>query len=164
MPNHQGPYLYRPPPATGACSLSSAHHLYAPQLKPEAEAEYRAIHAAVWPGVLAALERYHIVDYSIHYYPPLQLLVANFKYVGSDYDADMRGIGEDPETQVWWKVTDRMQESFVPGATGSGGPVPWWQVSRTGLLPKASMTIYVSFRNLRRSSGSRGRRSEACVD
>ncbi|TBU24826.1 rhamnose mutarotase [Dichomitus squalens] len=97
------------------------------KLKPEAEAEYRAIHAAVWPGVLAALERHHIVDYSIHYYPPLQLLVANFKYVGTDYDADMGGIAQDRDTRVWWKVTDRMQESFVPGATGSEGPVPWWQ-------------------------------------
>ena len=78
--------------------------------------------------MLAALERHHIIDYSIHYYPPLQLLIANFKYVGEDYDADMRGIGEDPETQRWWKVTDGMQESFVEGATGSGGTIPWWQV------------------------------------
>ena len=98
------------------------------QLKPEAEAEYKAIHAAVWSGVLAALERHHIVDYSIHYYPPLQLLIANFKYTGSDYDADMKGIAEDPETQRWWKVTDGMQESLVAGATGSGGAIPWWQV------------------------------------
>ena len=78
--------------------------------------------------MLAALERHHIVDYSIHYYPPLQLLIANFKYTGSDYDADMRGIAADPETQRWWKVTDHMQESLVDGATGSGGAIPWWQV------------------------------------
>ena len=104
------------------------------QLKPEAEAEYKAIHAAVWPGVLAALERHHIVDYSIHYYPPLRLLIANFKYNGTDYDADMRGIAEDPETQRWWKVTDQMQESFVLGATGSGGAVPWWLVSQAWRL------------------------------
>ena len=82
----------------------------------------------MWPGVLAALERHNIADYSIHYYPPLQLLIANFKYVGEDYDADMRGIAADPETQRWWAVTDGMQESFVEGATGSGGAVPWWQV------------------------------------
>ncbi|KAI0668441.1 rhamnose mutarotase [Trametes maxima] len=97
------------------------------KLKPEAEAEYKAIHANVWLGVLAALKRHNIADYSIHYYPPLQLLIANFKYVGTDYDADMRGIAADPETQRWWKVTDGMQESVVEGATGSGGEVPWWQ-------------------------------------
>ncbi|KAI0831669.1 rhamnose mutarotase [Trametes gibbosa] len=97
------------------------------KLKPEAEAEYKAIHANVWPGVLAALARHHIADYSIHYYPPLRLLIASFKYTGADYDADMRLVAADPETQRWWKVTDGMQESVVEGATGSGGAVPWWQ-------------------------------------
>ncbi|KAH9857570.1 rhamnose mutarotase [Lenzites betulinus] len=97
------------------------------KLKPEAEAEYRGIHANVWPGVLAALARHHIADYSIHYYPPLHLLIANFKYTGVDYDADMRLVAADPETQRWWQVTDGMQESLVEGATGSGGAVPWWQ-------------------------------------
>ncbi|KAK7043789.1 hypothetical protein VNI00_008401 [Paramarasmius palmivorus] len=96
------------------------------KLKPSAEAEYREIHAAVWPGVLAALERAHIVDYSIHYYPPLQLLIATMKYTGSDYESDMKKVAEDPETQKWWKVTDGMQESFVEGAEGSGKAVPWW--------------------------------------
>ncbi|KAJ7118846.1 hypothetical protein C8R44DRAFT_789434 [Mycena epipterygia] len=98
------------------------------QLKPSAEAEYRAIHAAVWPGVLAALERAHVTDYSIHYYAPLQLLIANFKYTGLDYEADMKKVGEDPETQRWWKVTDGMQETLVEGAQGSGGDIPWWAV------------------------------------
>ncbi|KAF7305201.1 Rhamnose mutarotase [Mycena kentingensis (nom. inval.)] len=97
-----------------------------PQLKPEAEKEYREIHAAVWPSVLAALERAHIVDYSIHYYAPLQLLIANFKYVGDDYEGDMQKVADDPETQRWWKVTDIMQESLVEGAVGSGHAIPWW--------------------------------------
>ncbi|KAH8102949.1 rhamnose mutarotase [Cristinia sonorae] len=96
------------------------------KLKPETVAEYKSIHAAVWPSVLAALERHHIVDYSIHHYPPLQLLVANFKYTGSDFDKDMQEIAADEETQRWWKVTDGMQESFEVGATGSGKEVPWW--------------------------------------
>ncbi|TFK46366.1 rhamnose mutarotase [Heliocybe sulcata] len=96
------------------------------KLKTEAVAEYKAIHASVWPTVLAALERHHIVDYSIYYYPPLDLLIATMKYAGEDYEKDMQGIAEDPETQRWWKVTDGMQESFNEGATGSGGTVPWW--------------------------------------
>ena len=90
--------------------------------------------------MLAALERHHIVDYSIHYYPPLQLLIANFKYTGSDYDADMRGIAADPETQRWWKVTDHMQESLVDGATGSGGAIPWWQVRLQSFIRQRSMS------------------------
>jgi hypothetical protein len=51
-------------------------------------------------------------------------------YVGTNYDVDMAAIGEDPETRRWWKLTDAMQESFTPGATGSGGSVPWWTVGR----------------------------------
>ncbi|KII91566.1 hypothetical protein PLICRDRAFT_173396 [Plicaturopsis crispa FD-325 SS-3] len=97
------------------------------KLKPSAEAEYRAIHTTVWPGVLAALSRSHIVDYSIHYYAPLHLLIAHFKYTGTNYAEDMAASAEDPETRRWWGVTDGMQESFVEGAKGSGGDVPWWK-------------------------------------
>lgn len=99
------------------------------QLKPERVEEYKALHAAVWSTVLATLTRHHITDYSIHHYPPLQLLVATFKYTGDDYDKDMAAIAADQETQRWWKLTDGMQESFNEGATGSGGDVPWWAVS-----------------------------------
>ncbi|KIJ17064.1 hypothetical protein PAXINDRAFT_167874 [Paxillus involutus ATCC 200175] len=96
------------------------------KLKPERADEYKSVHSAVWPGVLAALARHHIEDYSINHYPPLQLLIATFKYTGDDYEKDMQAIGEDEETQKWWKLTDEMQESFNEGATGSGGAVPWW--------------------------------------
>ncbi|KAI0818499.1 rhamnose mutarotase [Irpex lacteus] len=100
-------------------------------LKPEYEEEYIQIHANVWPSVLSALARHNIADYSIHYHKPLQLLIAHFKYIGSDYEKDMAGIASDPETQRWWTVTDQMQESFQDGASGSGasgsgGSVPWW--------------------------------------
>jgi len=96
------------------------------KLKPERAAEYKAVHAAVWPTVLATLARHHIADYTIHHHPPLQLLVAAFTYTGEDYDKDMAAIAADEETQRWWSLTDGMQESFNEGATGSGGEVPWW--------------------------------------
>lgn len=79
--------------------------------------------------MLAALARHHIADYSIHYYPPLHLLIAHFKYTGDDFDADMKMMAEDEETRRWWAITDKMQESFVEGAEGSGGELPWWLVS-----------------------------------
>ena len=94
--------------------------------------EYKAVHAAVWPTVLATLARHHIADYAIHHHPPLQLLVATFTYTGEDYDKDMAAIAADEETQRWWKLTDEMQESFNEGATGSGADVPWWTVSVRG--------------------------------
>jgi len=96
------------------------------KLKPEAEAEYKTLHAAAWPDVLAALARHGIADYSIHYYPPMHLLIANFKYTGNDFETDMQKMGEDEETRRWWALTDKMQESFVDGAEGSGGKLPWW--------------------------------------
>lgn len=101
------------------------------KLKPSAVDEYKQIHEAVWPGVLAALERAHITDYSIHHYPPLELLIATFKYTGNNYEDDMKKVAEDPITQKWWQVTDRMQESFVQGAQGSGQEIPWWTVRST---------------------------------
>jgi L-rhamnose mutarotase len=110
--------------------ILSQHRNSLVQLKPSARDEYIKVHAEVWPGVLAAIARAHIVDYSIYYYEPLQLLVAHFKYVGDDYAADMKTIAEDAETQRWWKLTDGMQESFNDGAEGSGKDVPWWTVSR----------------------------------
>lgn len=30
------------------------------------------------------------------------------------------------EWRRWWQLTDSMQESLVPGATGSGQATPWW--------------------------------------
>lgn len=99
------------------------------KLKPESEKEYMDIHANVWPSVLAALESHHIVDYSIHYYKQMGILIANMKYTGTDYEKDMAEIAADPETKRWWAVTDSMQESLVPGATGSGQEIPWWLVS-----------------------------------
>ncbi|KAF8894796.1 rhamnose mutarotase [Infundibulicybe gibba] len=96
------------------------------KLKPSCVDEYKAIHAAVWPAVLSALKQAHIVDYSIHHYPPLQLLIATFKYTGDNYAEDMKKVADDPETQRWWALTDGMQESFIEGAQGSGKDIPWW--------------------------------------
>lgn len=99
------------------------------KLKPEALEEYKEIHSRVWPSVLDALRKHHIIDYSIYLWsssPELHVLIATMKYDGEDYEKDMAAIAADPETQRWWKMTDPMQESFNVGATGSGQAVPWW--------------------------------------
>lgn len=122
MPDNQGQcppcspetYLPNPPPIA--------------QLKPGAEAEYTRLHAAVWPGVLAALARAHITDYTIHHAASLGLLIAHFTYTGTDFAGDMRRVGEDAETRRWWALTDGLQESFNPAAAGSGGMEEWWTV------------------------------------
>ncbi|KAL8292801.1 hypothetical protein RQP46_001413 [Phenoliferia psychrophenolica] len=96
------------------------------RVKPDRFEEYCKVHAEVWPGVLAALDRAHFTDYSIHHDPIHNLLIATFKYVGVDWDGDMEAVAADAETRRWWALTDSMQMSLVEGATKSGGPVPWW--------------------------------------
>ncbi|MFF5359829.1 L-rhamnose mutarotase [Streptomyces scabiei] len=56
------------------------------RLRPERREEYLALHAAVWPGVEAALRRAHIRNYSIFLHG--DALFAYFEYHGEDFDAD----------------------------------------------------------------------------
>lgn len=79
----------------------------------------------------------------------MQLLIATMKYTGDDYEADMKIVSEDPETQKWWAATDGMQESYVDGATGSGKEVPWWAVST---LVSADRSLGLIFLFLRLST------------
>ena len=97
------------------------------RLRPEHAEEYIKIHANVWPGVLKRISDSHIHDYSIFYDKETGILFSTFKYTGNDYEGDMKKSATDPETQRWWEVTDRMQESQNFGAKSSvdGG---WWRV------------------------------------
>ncbi|HEX5405153.1 MAG TPA: L-rhamnose mutarotase [Pseudonocardiaceae bacterium] len=89
------------------------------RLRPEHEAEYRRLHADVWPGVLAALRRANIGSYSIFLRDGL--LFSYLEYTGTDYPADMATIAEDPDTQRWWQLTDPGQEPV-----DSAEPGQWW--------------------------------------
>ncbi|WVR03984.1 hypothetical protein IAU60_000983 [Kwoniella sp. DSM 27419] len=96
------------------------------KVRPERLEEYKKVHAAVWPEVLAALRKAHVVDYSIHFFEPHHLLIAHMRYIGDDFERDMAGIAENESTKRWWALTDGMQESFVQGATGSESGPGWW--------------------------------------
>ena len=89
------------------------------RLRPEKEAEYRALHAAAWPGVLAALTRAHVRNYSIFLRDGV--LFSYLEYVGEDYEADMARVAEDPETRRWWLLTDPCQQPVDGAAAGQ-----WW--------------------------------------
>lgn len=64
-------------------------------------------------------------DYSINFFEPMSLLIAHMRYIGDDFEADMASIKDCPVTRRWWELTDGMQESLVPGATGSKDG-RWW--------------------------------------
>ena len=91
------------------------------RLKPGTVAEYRRLHAAVWPDVLARITACHIRDYSIFLKEPENLLFATWKYHGSDFEADMAAMDRDPVTRDWWKICGPLQEPFETRKEGE-----WW--------------------------------------
>ena len=90
-------------------------------VRPEAIAEYKRIHAAVWPDVLAMIASCNIRNYTIFLKEPENLLFAYFEYTGTDLAADMAEMAKDKVTQDWWKITDP-QQSALP----TRKPGEWW--------------------------------------
>jgi predicted TIM-barrel fold metal-dependent hydrolase/L-rhamnose mutarotase len=90
-------------------------------LKPEAVAEYRRVHEAVWPLVLKQIKASNISNYSIYLREPENLLFAYYEYSGDDHDGDMAKMAADPVTQDWWKVCMPMQTPL-----GTAGDGEWW--------------------------------------
>jgi L-rhamnose mutarotase len=89
-------------------------------IKPERITEYEALHAAVWPEVLATIESSNIRNYSIFRYETF--LFSYFEYVGVDFEADMAKMAADPKTQEWWKLCNPMQQPVEPLIPGQ-----WWK-------------------------------------
>lgn len=73
----------------------------------ESVERYEALHAAVWPAVLARLSASHVVNYSIYRYG--ELLFSYMEYAGDEYDADMAAVAADPATQEWWALCKPLQ-------------------------------------------------------
>jgi L-rhamnose mutarotase len=90
-------------------------------LKAEAIAEYKRLHAAVWPDVLKQIAASNIRNYSIYLKEPENLMFAYFEYHGTNYAADMAKMAADTATQEWWKVCSPIQ---VPLETRKEGE--WW--------------------------------------
>ncbi len=89
------------------------------RVRPEKLEEYKALHRAVWPGVLAKITECNIRNYSIYYKDGY--LFSYFEYVGEDYAADMASMAADPETQRWWAVCGPCQEPLETRSEGE-----WW--------------------------------------
>ena len=90
-------------------------------IKPEGVAEYKRLHAAVWPDVLKQIKAANITNYSIYLREPENLLFGYYEYVGADHDADMRAIAADPKTQQWWSVCMPLQSPLSTIKEGE-----WW--------------------------------------
>lgn len=90
-------------------------------VRPEKIEEYKRLHAAVWPEVLAMISACNIKNYSIFLKEPENLLFSFFEYHGSDYDADMAKMAADPKTQEWWSVCMPCQQPLEIRKEGE-----WW--------------------------------------
>ncbi|WP_368184662.1 L-rhamnose mutarotase [Aestuariibius sp. HNIBRBA575] len=90
-------------------------------LKPEAIAEYKRLHADVWPEILARLKASNITNYSIFLREPENVMFGYWEYVGHDFEADMAAIAADAKTQKWWDICGPMQAALDSRADGE-----WW--------------------------------------
>jgi L-rhamnose mutarotase len=90
-------------------------------VKPEKIDEYKHLHAAVWPEVLAMISACNIKNYSIFLKEPENLLFSFFEYYGTDYAGDMARMAADPKTQEWWAVCMPCQAPLETRKEGE-----WW--------------------------------------
>ena len=81
-------------------------------IRPECIAEYKRLHAEVWPKVLSTIAECNIRNYSIFLREPENLLFGYWEYHGADFDADMARMRADPTTQKWWELCCPMQTPF----------------------------------------------------
>ena len=71
-------------------------------------------------AVNAMIKECHIRNFSIYEREinGKTYLFAYLEYTGTDFDADMKKMAADPETQRWWKQTDPCQSPLPDAAQG----------------------------------------------
>lgn len=87
-------------------------------------AEYKQLHAAVWPEVLRMITQCNLRNYSIYlrqFDDGRHFLFSYFEYVGDDFAGDMAKMAADPTTQRWWAVCMPCQRPL-----DSRGADEWW--------------------------------------
>jgi len=89
------------------------------RLRPGMLDEYKRLHAAVWPDVLAKIAQCNIRNYSIYHKDGW--LFSYFEYDGEDFAADMAKMAADETTQKWWDVCKPCQQPLETRAEGE-----WW--------------------------------------
>lgn len=96
-------------------------YIWVTGLKPEKADHYRQLHAHPWPAVNQMIKECHIQNFTIveREIEGTLYLIAYLEYTGRDFDADMKKMAKDPETQRWWKETDPCQ-SPLPEAAAKG--------------------------------------------
>ncbi|HET7412562.1 MAG TPA: L-rhamnose mutarotase, partial [Pararhizobium sp.] len=84
-------------------------------------AEYKRLHADVWPEILELISACNITNYSIYLKEPDNLLFGYWEYHGTDFDADMKKMADDPRNKEWWAVCMPCQRPLNTRKEGE-----WW--------------------------------------
>ncbi len=87
-------------------------------IRPEKIAEYKKLHAAAWPDVLAMIKACHIHNYWIYLREPENLLFSHWEYSGDDFAGDMARMAAHEPTRAWWALTDPCQQPLASAAAG----------------------------------------------
>lgn len=93
-------------------------------LRSEKVAEYKKLHAAVWPDVLKIIHECGIRNYSIFLRrlpDGKDYLFSYFEYIGDDFTADGARMAADSTTQKWWALCMPCQEPLP-----DRGLKEWW--------------------------------------
>lgn len=88
------------------------------QIKPDRYAEYKRLHAEVWPDVLKMISACNLRNYSIYHKDGA--LFTYVEYVGEDFAADMAQMTADPTTRKWWALVVPMFENADERIPGGG--------------------------------------------
>ena len=91
------------------------------KLKADKIADYKRLHSAVWPEVLARITACNLRNYTIFLREPENLLFGYWEYVGRDFMTDMAAMAADPVTQTWWALCMPCQDPLPSRADGE-----WW--------------------------------------
>ena len=110
----------------GGCAAAPSptrveRHAWVTGLDPQKADRYRELHAHPWPAVNRMLKECNVRNYSI-YLREIEgklYLFSYLEYAGENFEADMKRMAADPETQRWWKETDPCQIP-LPEAAAKG--------------------------------------------
>ncbi|WP_283148838.1 L-rhamnose mutarotase [Silvimonas soli] len=87
-------------------------------IKPDKIAEYKQLHAEVWPEIIAGLTAANVKNYSIFLREPENLLFGYWEYHGTDFAADMQSIADQEVTRRWWALCAPCQVPLASRADG----------------------------------------------
>lgn len=107
--------------AAGCATPTVQRHAWVTGLKPEMAERYKSLHPNPWPGVDRMIKKCHIRNYSIYLreIDGKLYLFSYLEYTGNNFEADMKRMAADPETQRWWKETNPCQVP-LPDAARQG--------------------------------------------